>query len=65
MLVSFGMILDRSGGLRAGSRSISWMLVMGRGPLVGEEPVHSTKISDETVTGPGNFSSGELTLTFQ
>ena len=62
---SFGMILDRSGGLRAGSRPISWMLVMGKGPVVGEEPVHSTTRSDVTVMGPGNFSSGELTLTFQ
>lgn len=44
-------------GLRAGSRPISWMFLTGRGPVVGEAPLHRTNRSDETVSTPGNFSS--------
>lgn len=60
-----GMILARTGGLRAGSSPISWALVNGRGPDVGDEPVQRTRRSEVTVVGPENFSSSEEMLTVQ
>lgn len=46
---SVGSIIDRSGGLRAGSSPISFRWVTGRGPVVGEEPVQRTSMLLETV----------------
>lgn len=40
-----------SDGLRAGSRPISCMPLVGRGPVVGEEPVQRTRRSDEISDG--------------
>jgi hypothetical protein len=62
---SEGMVRARRGGFKAGSRPISWILVKGREPVVGEEPVQSTTMLEVMFKGPGNFSSGELILTFQ
>jgi hypothetical protein len=64
-LESEGMILQRTGGLSAGSRPISWTLLTGSGLDVGEEPVQRTRISEETVMGPENFGSREEIFTFQ
>jgi hypothetical protein len=41
------------------------MLVIGRGPVVGAEPVQRTTMLEAMLKGPGSFSSGELILTFQ
>lgn len=57
------MILASSGGLSAGSSPISLMSETGSGPVVGEEPVHSTSIFEATVTGSLSFL--DLNLTFQ
>jgi hypothetical protein len=60
-----GMVRASRGGFKAGSRPISWMLVIGRGPVVGAEPVQRTTMLEAMFKGPGSFSSGELILTFQ
>ncbi len=60
-----GSILARRGGFKAGSSPISLISVTGRGPVVGDEPVHKTSRSEEIVEGPGNFSSGDVTVTLQ
>lgn len=44
-------VLDRRGGLSAGSRPISVKLDTGRGPVVGEAPVHRTSSFEVTDTG--------------
>ena len=62
---SFGRIRERRGGFKAGSRPISWMLVMGSGPVDGAEPVQSTSMFDMTCKGSGYSPSGELILTSQ
>jgi hypothetical protein len=52
-------------GFSAGSRPISWTVLTGRGPVVGDEPLHRTKRSDETDSAPGSFSSDcNLTVHF-
>jgi hypothetical protein len=58
--LSEGRSVASRGGLRAGSNPSSWNPETGRGPVEGLEPVHRTRRSEETVVGPGNFSSGEL-----
>lgn len=44
---------------------MSVRLSAGSGRVVGDDPVHRTSRSAETVVGPGNFSSGELMVTLQ
>jgi len=61
---SEGIILARSGGLRAGSRPISSTEVTGRGLVVGADPVQRTRRLDDTLMG-SDFSSLESILTFQ
>lgn len=63
--ISEGRILASRGGLRAGSNPSSWNPETGRGPVAGLEPVQRTNKSEDTVVGPGNFSSGELIWTVQ
>jgi hypothetical protein len=41
------------------------MFVIGRGPVVGAEPVQRTTMLEAMFKGPGSFSSGDLILTFQ
>ena len=67
MLVSEseGTILERTGGLRAGSSPISCTLVSGRGLDTGWDPVQKTRRSEDTVMGPEVFLSGEEILTLQ
>jgi hypothetical protein len=55
----------RSEGLSAGSKPISSMLETGRGPVVGDDPVQSTRRLEEIGVGPGNFSSAAFILTLQ
>jgi hypothetical protein len=54
-LESEGMILVRTGGLRAGSSPISCTLVTGRGLDTGCDPVQRTRRSEDTVMGPEAF----------
>lgn len=56
------MILASSGGLSAGSSPISLISEMGSGPVVGEEPVHSTSIFEATVTDSLSFLESNLTF---
>jgi len=60
MGVSLGIVLESKIGLSPVSRGISGMLVMGRSPVVGWEPVQRTRRLDEMVAGPGNFLSAEV-----
>lgn len=62
MSASLGIIFERRGGLSAGSRPISWRWVMGRGPVVGEEPVQRINILEVMVKGSWD---GELILMLQ
>jgi hypothetical protein len=62
--VSFGSMVDSRGGLRAGSSPISWRPLIGRGPVMGWEPVQRTSRLEDTVEVV-DFSSWALTLTFQ
>jgi hypothetical protein len=58
---SLGRVLERRGGLRAGSSPISWRFLTGRGPVVGEEPVQSTRMSEKIIFGLESFSFAGLT----
>jgi hypothetical protein len=60
-----GSIFARSGGFSARSRQIPWIFVTGRGPVVGEEPVQSTRRSEDTVVGSEELVSGESIVTLQ
>jgi len=62
--VSFGIMVESSGGLSAGSSPISSIPVTGRGPVMGWEPVQRTSMLESNLSLV-DFPPGGLTATFQ
>lgn len=57
-----GSIVVSRGGFSAMSRLTSFTVVTGRGKVVGDEPVHKTRSSDETASGHLPFVESTVTL---